>query len=256
MRLKALTIDSVDDIDSVIAGIKELALPELWLRVVFDPENEAAYYNHALALLKQQPGVKIMGQILDSSAFTAISLGRFRRRVKSYLNQLYPHIDMLECGNEVNGNWLGSPVTVRNKVEFALEEARARRIPSAVTFYIPKDTRQLFRWLNKYPFRGEQPEYVFLSWYPYSEGFPDWRMLFGLVRGRYPDAKIGIGEYGVEGIALPNAKILPVKVALVRTVESLPAQFEDTIGFGGYWDGMPDVFTSRKLLPVFKEVWK
>ena len=256
-RLKAWTIDDIENVDAILASLDDLSVPEIWLRVVFDLENEPEYYYDALARLKalrKGPDVKIMGQFLDSSDFSRITPAQYRKRVKRYCNALHGLIDMGECGNEVNGNWLGTSLTVKNKVVAAIEECRVRKIPSAVTWYITPNLLELYRWMRRYPL---DPDYAFLSWYPYTEGWPKWEKLFHDFRELLPrPVPIGIGEYGVEGIPEKNPqKILNAKISLVRTVESLPAVFPDTIGFGGYWDAYQDVCLSRKLLPVFKELW-
>lgn len=255
MRLKAWTLDQVEDVERVAKAINSLGLvgEPLWLRIVFDLENGPEYYSEPIDFLKSHCNVKIMGQILDSSDFKAVSLGRFRRRIKSYLNVLHPMIDLVECGNEVNGDWLGTSRTVKNKVEAAFDECKFRKLKTAITWYITPKLGDLTRWMDRYPLPA--PDYAFLSWYPYTEGTPDWRSLFTAFRQRVPEAYVGIGEYGVEGIGkLSPVKLLEAKVALVRTVESLPAMFPDTVGFGGYWDAVQDVVYGG-LLPTFKEIW-
>ena len=109
-----------DTIKGGVAGLKvdaNLYPKDGWLRICFDPGVKPGYYaaeiSHARAL-----GLRVVGQITDSSEMRRISIGAFERRTREYVGAL-PDVDEWETGNEVNGNWLGSTPSVVAKTLFA-----------------------------------------------------------------------------------------------------------------------------------------
>jgi hypothetical protein len=109
-----------DTIKGGIAGLKveaNLYPKDGWLRICFDPGVKPGYYaaeiSHARAL-----GLRVVGQITDSSEMRRISIGAFERRTREYVGAL-PDVDEWETGNEVNRNWLGSTSSVVTKTLFA-----------------------------------------------------------------------------------------------------------------------------------------
>ena len=74
-----------------------------WLRICFDPGVKPGFYaaevSHAHAL-----GLRVVGQITDSSEMRRISVSAFERRTRDVVDAL-PDVDEWETGNEVNGNF-------------------------------------------------------------------------------------------------------------------------------------------------------
>ena len=110
--------------DEIAGGVRDLAsvaslvapaAGDAWIRVVFDRQEPASYYAAEIAEAHAL-GMHVVGQLLDSSDMSAVSLTKFQARVQSYVATL-PAVDEWEVGNEVNGNWLGSDVVA--KVSYA-----------------------------------------------------------------------------------------------------------------------------------------
>ena len=126
-----------DTITGGVAGLRvasDLYPKDGWLRICFDPGEKPAYYaaeiKHAHSL-----GLRIVGQILDSSEMRHWSVAAFERRTREYVDAL-PDVDEWETGNEVNGNWLGSTRSVVAKTRYASEYVKTHtRARVLVTLY-------------------------------------------------------------------------------------------------------------------------
>lgn len=115
-----------DTIKGGVAGLEieaSLYPKDGWLRICFDPGVKPGYYAaeivHAHAL-----GLRVVGQITDSSEMRRISVGAFEARTREYVDAL-PDVDEWETGNEVNGSWLGSTSSVVAKTLFASKYVKA-----------------------------------------------------------------------------------------------------------------------------------
>jgi hypothetical protein len=92
-----------------------------WVRIVFDRGEPARYYASEVNTA-HQVGLRVVGQILDSSDMKALTLAGWQKRVQSYVATL-PTVDEWEIGNEVNGNWLGTQVP--DKIAYAAAYVKA-----------------------------------------------------------------------------------------------------------------------------------
>jgi hypothetical protein len=76
-----------------------------WIRLVLDadaaPADYAGTVRHAHAR-----GLRVLGELLDSSESADLDLAAWRDRVREYVRAL-PDVDAWEVGNEVNGDWVG-----------------------------------------------------------------------------------------------------------------------------------------------------
>ncbi|MCU1450605.1 MAG: hypothetical protein JWP02_2775 [Acidimicrobiales bacterium] len=102
------------------------------IRIVFDRAEPASYYVGAVNTAHAN-GLRVVGQILDSSDMAAVDLLTFQQRVQSYVTAL-PTVDTWEVGNEVNGSWLGTDVAakVSYAADFVKKHTKARTL---VTLY-------------------------------------------------------------------------------------------------------------------------
>ncbi len=109
--------------DTITGGIAELETAadlypkDGWLRICFDPGERPSYYAAEIAHAHQL-GLRVVGQILDSSEMRCWSVGAFERRTREYVGAL-PDVDEWETGNEVNGSRLGSISSVVAKTQYA-----------------------------------------------------------------------------------------------------------------------------------------
>jgi hypothetical protein len=124
-----------------------------WVRVLLDLDEPIAEYRPIVERAHRN-GLRVLGQMLDSSQMKRLDLAGWKTRVDALLDA-YPDMDGWEVGNEVNGNWLGPDV--REKVAYAA--ARAKIVsPQARTMMtvlwnlgedVPEDST--FTWLATVP---------------------------------------------------------------------------------------------------------
>jgi hypothetical protein len=119
-RQWGFTLDGVDDARRMLAGVADLAPGDGWVRIVFDRAESPEAYRGTVELAHRL-GVRVVGQILDSSQMKDVPLAAWRERVGRYVDTL-PEVDEWEVGNEVNGTWLGRDVVA--KVAYAARYVR------------------------------------------------------------------------------------------------------------------------------------
>lgn len=115
-----------DTIEGGAAGLKveaKLYPKNGWLRICFDPGEKPAYYAPEIARAHAL-GLRVVGQILDSSEMRRWSVARFEQRTREYVGAL-TGVDEWETGNEVNGSWLGSISSVVEKTSYASKYVKA-----------------------------------------------------------------------------------------------------------------------------------
>lgn len=147
-----VTFDDISGGSSDLATVRDLvggSTTDGWVRIVFDRSEPASYYrsevNAAHAL-----GLRVVGQILDSSEMSGQSLSGWQSRVAKYVTTLST-VDEWEVGNEVNGNWLGGNVAA--KIAYAAQYVKAHtNARTLVTLYwqLGEDdaAHSMFTWLK------------------------------------------------------------------------------------------------------------
>jgi len=189
------------------------ALPERpALRVVFDEHVDPDDYRAPLEALGAV--ATIMGELLDSSAATEYDDGAYRRRLDAYLDTLWPLVDVWEIGNEVNGEWAGTPESQARRIAWGLDAVEARGGMTALTLYAnmtcaEEPEHELFAWVATWLDDGvrARPDYVLLSWWPDDcPGTPDWPATFDRLGRLFPHAKLGLGENGIAAAAAKPAQ--------------------------------------------------
>lgn len=193
-----------DTITGGVPGLKVLASlypKDGWLRICFDPGEKPAYYAaeiaHAHAL-----GLKVVGQILDSSEMRRWSVAAFERRTREYVGAL-SDVDEWETGNEINGNWLGTTASVVEKTRYASEYVKTHtRARVLVTLFWELGEGSVanatFTWAHAH--MGSIAPYVDdvgLSLYPHQDpmGEPFDRVVAAL-HAAFPAQRVAITELG------------------------------------------------------------
>lgn len=183
-------------------------------RVYFDVHEPASYYSSAVATLHQHSYV--MGELLDSSDETSISVANLNTRVNSYLSTIGSNVDIWEIGNEVNGNWTGAYSTVEQKLETAYNDVHNAGGTTALTLYANEygsnhcgdGSAELtpVQYAQTYIPASVRDglDYVWESFYPDNCGGtePDNTQIaaeMDQLHTLFPNAKLGFGEVG-----LPN----------------------------------------------------
>lgn len=143
-----VTFDDVPDA-AALASVRELAGRDGWIRLVFDRERPPRHYRDAVAAA-HRAGLRVLGQVLDSSQMAEIGLTEFKARVRTYVRVLRS-VDAWEVGNEINGDWLGTDVLA--KVAYAAGHVkRHTRARTLLTLYwqLGEDdpAHSMFTWVH------------------------------------------------------------------------------------------------------------
>jgi len=219
------------------------------VRTVFDLPSGGGPYaaDYVSSIAQIAPVADVMGLTNDSSTMAQTSLATIQSRIAEYLAALSSNVKIWEIGNEVNGNWLGTGVVPKVQAEYDAVTAAGK--PTAITFYYenpPTPGYDMLPWIDANipvgnPMRAGL-NYVLVSYYEDQNGGhqltqTELNTIFSGLAARFPNAKVGFGEFGYGG-AIPsetatgNAK----RAALLQRfygyrVPSVPAY----IGGGFYW---------------------
>lgn len=226
-------------------------------RVVFQQGTSPSYYSEPVERLRSKS--YIMGQILDSTALEATSASNYASRTRNFVNQFKDKIDIYEIGNELNGEWVGSPSSTYAKVQAAynvVEKENAHlKLRSAVTLnYWPSSDCYAHSWENTTSYARGMPadvrngvDYLFLSFYetacsprayPTNEQFIS---IFNTMKSLFPNAKIGMGEVGSQGTVdgLPSDPTLAEQQRIANRYygmhDALKAKLGDRYVGGYFW---------------------
>jgi N-terminal glycosyl-hydrolase-114-associated domain len=214
----------------------------------------------------------ILGQPVDSSYMFCFTQADHKARWNDYVNTLGSYVDIWEIGNEINGNWLyntgpnadtsgescpsgwpgGVPSTtiqdVANKMVDAYNIVKGAGKHAALTLtFCPTDLpapNQPFTWISNYVpstlLNGM--DYVLISYYPDATGCAyglpkasDWVSWFQQLHTLFPNAKLGMGEWGYTSNNPPsNLSTVLQEGYAINPSASLPAG----VWIGGvfYWE--------------------
>lgn len=255
-----VTVDGVGSIEAVVSAEKEL--PERpTTRVYFDVSEPAGYYAAAVSDLDAVSGV--MGELLDSSDATKISVSDYQARVEQYLTTLGSTVDIWEIGNEVNGNWTGSYSEGSAKVIEAYDDVAATGAATALTLYANEygpdhcgDGRSELtpvRYSERYvPLAVRRGlSYVFESYYPTEcqNTYPtDAQVAAEMrrLRALYPTARLGFGEVGLPRPA--RRATLDSAEKVMAWAYALDPKVPGYVGGYFWWYALEDAFTGKELL--------
>lgn len=226
------------------------------VRIVFQQGEPPGSYRAAVRRIS--PYADILGLLLDSTAVRTTSVAQVRARARAYVHEFARDVDIWEIGNELNGEWLGSPASINAKVAAAYDvievENAALGLRSAITLnYWPSHDCYAHDWEATLPFARQLPErvrrgsdYVLLSFYetacapPAHPSAADFARVLRAVGSIAPQAKLGIGEIGAQGKddGLPRDPSLAEKQRVARTYYGMHRQLRSSLGprfVGGYF---------------------
>lgn len=240
--LYGVTADDVSDLSQLVASSRRLpAMPAT--RIYFDVSEPPAYY--AAAVRRLHPVSYLMGELLDSSDETSISVAAYAKRARAYLDAFGTAIDIWEIGNEVNGNWTGPYRVVAAKLGAAYHAVATRHLRTALTLYYNVGCGDGAGQLSPLDFsRRYVPRavrdgltYVFLSYYEDACGGirPSpraWTAYFRSLHALYPRALLGFGEIGLTGPV--TARTMKAAKSLMRHYYGLPVRLPYYAG-GYFW---------------------
>lgn len=192
-----------------------------------------------------------MGEILDSTGVANISTVAYKQRASDFVNRFGNRVDLWEIGNEVNGEWLGDPATIRAKIQAAYDvvEKEHSGLRSVLTLnYWPSSDCYSQSWEATTTFANSLAaeiktgiDYVLLSFYESScspaahPSLAQFTSILNSVKTIFPNAKVGLGELGTENA---NAQ-LSEKVRVATTYYGMFAALKSAVGprfvGGGFW---------------------
>jgi hypothetical protein len=197
-----VTLTSVTRLPETVEALSKLHKKPT-SRIVFDPWVYPEHYGEAVDQISKVS--YIMGEILDSYSFQEYDLKNYKERVTQYVNYFPDKVDIWEIGNEVNGDWLGDPKDVSEKLNAAYDIVKAKNKKTAITFYYNYNCTgdpetEMFNWIQR-NIRNKirtGTDYVFVSYYEDEciTTEPDWDTIFKYLQVMFPNAKLGIGECG------------------------------------------------------------
>jgi hypothetical protein len=257
LPFRALTIAGTEDSDTginltnLLNALEQLPVKPLLRLCMYKGVPPEAYLPIVMTL--KSHSYPIMLQPCDSQDLISYNLTQYETLFQKCIKVLSPHIDYIECGNEINGDWCGP---IANLKLFQALATVGSQIPRVATLFLDNDDPdELWDWCNKNPFFAE---YIFLSHYPYSSKNHDYISPLTMVQlaGRYSHSKIGIGEYGTEDGSGDEASLSKITKVL-NYYETRPLKSSQDMGLGFYWDFYDDCVKNDKgTLNVLKGLWK
>ncbi|WP_286355427.1 SdrD B-like domain-containing protein [Geothrix oryzae] len=238
------TDDPASSTAQQVDALKSLPVRTM-VRTVFDLASggHPAAVDYVSSVTALATVADVMGQPVDSSYMPALTLAAVQARITEYLGTLGPFVSVWEIGNEVNGNWLGSGVMP--KLEAMFDAVKAAGKPTALTFYYENPATpgyDLIPWADANIPPGHRMRtglnYVLVSYYEdQNNGHQltqaELDALFSALAARFPNAKLGFGEFGW-GNSIPASAT--TRADMLRRfygyrIPSVPAY----VGGGFYW---------------------
>lgn len=226
------TADQVD----ALASLPRRAM----VRVVLDQGTTPADYVDSVRKLAAVADV--MALPLDSSDMAKIDATQAGARARSYMAALGDAAPVWEIGNEVNGNWVGSdPV---GKIEAMFDAAKAYGRKTALTFYYENPAtpgHDMLPWIDANFPAGHRVrsgvDYVLVSYYEDQNAGHQLTQqeidtIFHGLAQRFPNAKVGLGEFGWGGKIPASDAVRADLIARMLAMRSTEPAF---VGGGFYW---------------------
>lgn len=243
-KVYGLTLDSVDNLAAIVDALKSLP-KRPWVRIVFDYPRPPTDYADAVAAIA--PYAEIVGQPSDSSDSSKMTVEQYRARFQVYVSTL-PAIAIWETCNECNGDWTG-PVTSA-QADAATDVVKAAGKKALFTPYWNSPTcadknGPYVDWIRDHISDKvkTQSDYVMPSVYGYDcdgpePGYPELDAMVATFAAMFPNALVGIGEYGKQG-----------DVAILEHYLKYTSANPRYIFAGLYWYGAQD------LVPKNRPLW-
>jgi len=262
--IHGVTIDDKNDIRSpkflpkVLDSLSHLSVKPT-ARIVYSPGNQkgpfaASSYLDATHQIRSV--AYVMGQPVDSFYMHCFTPSEHLARFKDYVDTLGSTVDMWEVGNEINGEWLfgstrkcrpkasvpqTSQADVVTKMVEAYDYVKSQGKVTALTLYYNTPCRkpeanETFAWVNgNVPARMKTGlDYVLVSYYEVDcDGHrPDWDSLFRHVAAIFPNARLGISEFGWSNARSSD----DVVKDLIARYYALHPDVGNWVGGGFYWE--------------------
>lgn len=206
----------------------------------------------------------ILGEVVDSSYMFCFTVADHKARWNDYVSTLGSYVDVWEVGNEINGNWLDNsnpsttqgqscPWTIPNttdadvvtKMTDAYHIVKNAGKQAELTLYyepnpacdtsLPPSYDPITWANNNVPSDvATGMDYVLVSFYQDNcpNYQPDWTTLFMQIQNIFPNAKIGMGEWGYSKGRPNNAAL----TTLINEGYSIHPNLPNWAGGVFYWE--------------------
>ena len=222
-------------------------------RVVVDWGTTPRDFASALPALHGVADVIV--ELGDSSELRGVDAAAYAAWVRSFTRRYARDVDTWEIGNEVNGEWVGSPAEEMRRVAAAAAAVRAIGGRTMLTLYYNPDcwerhANELFTWLAA----GHVPatlarrlDLVAISYYPgdcngYWPSPSRWQRVFDRLHARFPQADLAFGEAGASDATLGVAD----RVALWQRYRAVRVRGDRYVGLGLWWTWAEDAVPASK----------
>lgn len=234
------------------------ALPERpAARVVADIGTSPDDFADSLPAISNVADVVL--ELGDSSEVRGLPTTAYAAWVKSLTARYASNVAIWEVGNEVNGEWVGTPSQEMARVSAAASAVRAIGGKTMLTLYYnpncwAKRSNELFTWLAA----GHVPaslarslDYVTISYYPgdcndYWPSAARWQQVFDKLHARFPHALLGFGESGTSDKSLDTDS----RLALWSQYRAVQIAGDNYVGLGLWWTWAEDAVPTSK--PFFQ----
>jgi hypothetical protein len=262
--IHGVTVDDKNDIrDSaflakLMDSLRHLSVKPT-VRIVYSPGKKNGYVpaSSYLDATKQIKSVGyIFGQPVDSFYMRCFTPAEHRNRFRDYVTTMDTFVDIWEVGNEINGEWLfgktrhcspkasvksTSQADVVTKMVEAYDYLKSQGKVTALTLYYNTpcrrpDANEMFVWADtNIPARMKAGlDYLLVSYYEVDcRGYkPDWQQLFSQLATMFPNAKLGISEFGWSDKRIST----PTIEDLLQKHYAIHPSVSNWAGGGFYWE--------------------
>lgn len=268
-RIVGVTVDDLSRLPAVLDSLRSLPRRP-WVRVVFDvhssrPADPSSYVRPVGQLAAVGP---VLGELVDSGALRSMTVLQVAARAAAYVRALRSSVAVWEVGNEVNGDWTGTPSDVARKVQVAYDTVHRLRGRTALTLYEnegcgdgPRELSPV-AWAERYlPARVRSGlDNVLLSYYdPKCKGWrpssEEWTRRFVVLRRLFPRARVGFGEVGLPKAATPSTRA--TAASIIAYYYGLRIALPYFVGGGVYWYFAEDMVprSGSLLWPALAQAW-
>lgn len=261
--------DATSSYSSAVAGSRHAQMigRTLTHRVVIDAGTTASDYAPAIHALS--PVSHVMAELFDSSDVKRTSQAAYTARASEYISAFGSEINIYEIGNEINGEWLGTPASVVAKQYAAYQKVKAAGLKTALTGYYNPDcwsnqSHAMLPWLAANIPADEKAglDFVLVSYYEvdcnnHRPTQTEWTSIFAQLHTMFPNARLGIGEVGLSTAVGSSATRLAKAMNILTYYYGLVPRLPDPriyVRGGFWWYGQNDLYpyTTRPLWTTFE----
>jgi hypothetical protein len=264
LPIHGVTVDDKNDIRDgaflakLLDSLRHLSVRPT-VRIVYSPGKKNGYFpagSYLDATKQIRSAGYVFGQPVDSFYMRCFTPVEHLNRFKDYVTTMDTFVDIWEVGNEINGEWLfgktkhcspkasvdsTSQADVVTKMVEAYDYLKSQSKVTALTLYYNTPCRrpaanEMFTWADtNIPARMKAGlDYLLVSYYEVDchGSKPDWQQVFSQLATMFPNARLGISEFGWSNKRTSN----PIIPDLVQRHYAIHPSVSNWAGGGFYWE--------------------